>query len=267
VTATDGADAPVLHREWLLRGAGAPIVFVHGFGGDLNGWRPLSAQLKTGHGRLALDLPGHGRSGLSGEISLEAFASAVDATLAAEGVGPLHLVAHSFGATVAAAFTARAPERVRSLTLLSPGGLGPEMNWAFQQGFLTAKGETELSRWLAELVFDPTKLGSAVARSTIRLRQTLPLVENQSRMSAALFPEGQQKAAIRPALETYPGPRRIVFGLEDRIVPARRHAEGLPGAVALHLFADVGHMPHFEARAEVARLIEDSVAAGERRAG
>jgi pimeloyl-ACP methyl ester carboxylesterase len=267
VSLTDGADAPVLHREWLARGEGAPIVFVHGFGGDLNGWRPLSAQMKTDHGRLALDLPGHGRSGLTGEISLEAFSSAVEETLSAEGVGPLHLVAHSFGATVAAAFVARAPERVRSLTLLSPGGLGPEMNWAFQQGFLAAQDEADLSYWLAHLVHDPAKLGSAVARSTIRLRQTLPLVENQSRLSAALFANGEQTASIRPALAAYPGPRRIVFGLEDRIVPARRHVEGLPGAVALHLFANVGHMPHFEARAEVARLIADSVAAGEQRAG
>ena len=30
-----------LNRLWLARGEGAPIVFIHGFGADLNGWRPL----------------------------------------------------------------------------------------------------------------------------------------------------------------------------------------------------------------------------------
>ena len=30
-----------VHRLWLQRGEGAPIVFLHGFGADLNGWRPV----------------------------------------------------------------------------------------------------------------------------------------------------------------------------------------------------------------------------------
>ena len=33
--------AASVHRLWLARGEGAPIVFLHGFGADLNGWRPV----------------------------------------------------------------------------------------------------------------------------------------------------------------------------------------------------------------------------------
>ena len=68
----------------------------------------------------------------------------------------------------------------------------------------------------------------------------------------------------RPALAAYRGPTKVVFGLDDRIVPAR-HARGLPGRIGVHLFANVGHMPHFEARAEVAEMIQDNIAAGENR--
>jgi pimeloyl-ACP methyl ester carboxylesterase len=36
----------------------------------------------------------------------------------------------------------------------------------------------------------------------------------------------------------------------------------LSGLIALHRFPRVGHMPHLEARREVARLIEELVRAG-----
>jgi pyruvate dehydrogenase E2 component (dihydrolipoamide acetyltransferase) len=42
-----------VHREWLARGAGAPIVFVHGFGADLNSWRPLLGHLSRQRARRA----------------------------------------------------------------------------------------------------------------------------------------------------------------------------------------------------------------------
>jgi pyruvate dehydrogenase E2 component (dihydrolipoamide acetyltransferase) len=57
---------------------------------------------------------------------------------------------------------------------------------------------------------------------------------------------------------------KMVVGLEDRITPAY-HAENLSGLVALHRFPKIGHMPHFEARHEVARLIEELVRTGSAR--
>ncbi len=52
-----------------------------------------------------------------------------------------------------------------------------------------------------------------------------------------------------------------MIGLEDRITPPH-HVEGLSGLIALHRFAHIGHMPHLEARREVAKLIEELVRAG-----
>ena len=51
-----------VHRLWLQRGEGAPIVFLHGFGADLNGWRPVHRLLPETRPALAIDLPGHGLS-------------------------------------------------------------------------------------------------------------------------------------------------------------------------------------------------------------
>ena len=46
-----------VNREWLRRGKGAPIVFVHGFGADLNGWRLVQLLLPETRPAFAIDLP------------------------------------------------------------------------------------------------------------------------------------------------------------------------------------------------------------------
>ena len=66
----------LVNREWLQRGEGAPIVFLHGFGADLNGWRPVHRLLPETRPALAIDLPGHGLSPLGEDASFEALVEA-----------------------------------------------------------------------------------------------------------------------------------------------------------------------------------------------
>lgn len=250
-----------LNRLWFARGEGAPIVFIHGFGADLNGWRPLAGRLPDAYSALALDLPGHGASPFAGETSLAALTAAVAATLAEEGVAVAHLAGHSLGGAVAAALTAAPGFRALSLALISPAGLGPEVNGAFLAGFLRARSEASLSPWMRELVADPAALGSALVNTTLRQREAGGLVEAQTRLAEALFPDGAQAIDIRPWLAEIAIPAKVIVGVEDRILPARQ-AEGLNGLIALHRLARVGHMPHLEARAEVARLLTELFRAG-----
>ena len=247
-----------LHRLWLARGEGAPIVFIHGFGADLNGWRPMVGGLPGGYSALALDLPGHGASPFTGEATLAALTAAAAAALAEEGVATAHLVGHSLGGAVAAALAAAPGFRALSLALISPAGLGPEVNGAFIAGFLRARSEASLSPWMRELVVDPAALGSALVNTILRQRAGGALVEAQTRLAEALFPDGAQAINIRPRLAEIAIPAKVIVGVEDRILPARQ-AEGLNGLIALHRLARVGHMPHLEARAEVARLLSELV--------
>ena len=250
-----------LNRLWLARGEGAPIVFVHGFGADLNGWRSLVGRLPDVYSALALDLPGHGASLFADEASLAALVAAVAATLAEEGVTAAHLVGHSLGGAVAAALTAAPGFRALSLALIAPVGLGPEVNGAFIAGFLRARSEASLSPWMRQLVADPAALGSALVKTTLRQREASGLVEAQTRLAEALFPDGAQAIDIRPWLAEIAIPAKVIVGVEDRILPARQ-AEGLNGLIALHRLARVGHMPHLEARAAVARLLTELFRAG-----
>jgi pimeloyl-ACP methyl ester carboxylesterase len=250
-----------VHRLWLQRGVGAPIVFLHGFGADLNGWRPVHRLLPVTRPALAIDLPGHGLTPLAEHASFEALVKAARAVLAEEGVSAAHLVGHSLGGAVAAALSHEPGARTLSLMLIAPAGIGEEVNKAFFDGYLQADTEAALTPWLHLLVVEPAALGSALARTTLRQRKERPLVAEQRRLAAALFADSRQAIDIRGHLAAPQTPTKIVFGIEDRIVPTH-HAEGLSGLIALHRLPRVGHMPHLEARREVARLIEELVRAG-----
>jgi pimeloyl-ACP methyl ester carboxylesterase len=250
-----------VHRLWLARREGAPIVFLHGFGADLNGWRPVHRLLPETQPALAIDLPGHGFSPLGEEASFEALVEAARAALIEEGVSAAHFVGHSLGGAVAAALAHQPGVKALSLMLIAPAGLGVETNAAFFDGFLQADTEAALTPWLNMLATDPAALGSALARTTLRLRQERPLVAEQRRLAAAILARGRQTIDIRGLLPAPQAPTKIVVGLEDRITPPR-YVEGLSGLIALHRFAHVGHVPHLEARREVATLIEELVRAG-----
>jgi pimeloyl-ACP methyl ester carboxylesterase len=95
----------------------------------------------------------------------------------------------------------------------------------------------------------------------LRQRQEWPLVADQRRLARAIFASGRQTIDVRGLVAAVEAPTKIVVGLEDRITPARQ-IEGLSGLIALYRFPHIGHMPHLEARREVARLIEELVRAG-----
>jgi pimeloyl-ACP methyl ester carboxylesterase len=255
------SSAASVHRLWLTRGEGTPIVFLHGFGADLNGWRPVHRLLPGTRPALAIDLPGHGLTPLGDDASFETLVEAARTALAEERVSAAHLVGHSLGGAVAAALAHEPGVKALSLMLIAPAGLGEEANAAFFDGFLQADTEAGLASWLHMLVVDPAALGSALARATLRQRRERPLVAQQRRLLHAILAGRRQALDIRGHLAEPRSPTKIVFGIEDRITPSH-HAEGLSGLIALHRFPRVGHMPHLEARREVARLIEELARTG-----
>ena len=145
--------------------------------------------------------------------------------------------------------------------LIAPAGLGPEVNGAFLAGFLRARSEASLTPWMRLLAADPVSLGAALVKTTLRQREGGALVEAQTRLAETLFPDGVQAFSIRHWLADPAIPTKIVVGAEDQIIPPRQ-SEGLSGLIAIYRFAGVGHMPHLEARREVARLVEELAKAG-----
>ena len=180
--------------------------------------------------------------------------------LAAQRLDRVHLAGHSLGAAVAAAIAAGSSVDVRSLTLIAPAGLGPRINGDFIQGFLAAETEKALKSWLIQLFHDETRLPQAMIRATLSARAGTAVAVGQRQAAAHLFEGSTQLFSIRSALARYEGPCRVIVGTEDRIIPASQ-AQGLPGHVALHRLAGIGHLPQIEANSLVARLVGETVRA------
>jgi len=95
------------------------VVLIHGAGMDHTAWS-LQSRYLAHHGRsvLAVDLPGHGRSGGAPLASVPALADWVVALLDTAGADKAALVGHSMGALIALETASRHAARVESLALL-----------------------------------------------------------------------------------------------------------------------------------------------------
>ena len=258
VAAAVSQDQGALNAVWLRQGEAGylPIVLIHGFASDLNSWRMLLAGSNLPNPVLALDLPAHGASPRYVPDSIDAIAASVEAALAAQGVSSCILVGHSMGGAVAAVTAARGLIDVRSLVLISSAGLGPQINGAFLSGLVGAKSEASIVPWLKELFVDETLLSRAFINATVAQAQDAELRAAQAGMAAHLCADSTQTFEIRSSLARLNIPVRLIFGAQDRIIPAS-HVQGLPGEVGVHVFQKCGHMPQLEQRDAVLRIIAE----------
>lgn len=97
------------------------VAFVHGAANDHSVWA-LQSRYFAHHGRnvLAVDLPGHGRSGGDPLTSVENIADWLIAVLDAAGVERAALVGHSLGALVVLEAARRHASRLGKIALLGP---------------------------------------------------------------------------------------------------------------------------------------------------
>ncbi|MRX51808.1 acetoin dehydrogenase dihydrolipoyllysine-residue acetyltransferase subunit [Paracoccus sp. S-4012] len=255
--AVSSAGGP-LHSVWLRKGEGTPVVLLHGYSADLNNWRGLFAGASTPWPVLALDLPAHGGSPRAVPEDLDALAGEVEASLEALGVTSCHLVGHSFGAATAVRLASRAQIDIRALGLISPAGLGPEINHAFTAGILRASSAASLRPWLELLVEDPRVISEAFLRAVEASRTDEALTAAMGAFAARFFADGTQTFSIREELARLRMPARVIFGRQDRILPFAS-SRGLPGNVGLHAFDGCGHMPHLEHPGPVLALLSELI--------
>ncbi|SDU37949.1 alpha/beta fold hydrolase [Stappia sp. ES.058] len=241
-------------------GAGAPVVLLHGFGGDAAGWSLVQAPLAAHRRTLAFDLPGHGQALDWPEIGGAGIAArAVRQSLAALGLEKVHLVGHSMGGATAVLVALKAPERIASLTLLAPGGFGFEINHRLLRRYAAATDAGELEMLLEQFFGYEFDLPPFVARQAAEARARPGARDALIAIVEQLIDGKTQKVLPRDALAGLEVPVKIVWGTQDRVLPTRQ-SHKLPGEVATHVFERVGHMPHLEIPEAVCRLIREQLA-------
>lgn len=227
------------HAAYAATGNRAPdpaqptVVFVHGTGQDHSIW-VLPTRYFARHDRnvLAVDLPGHGRSGGRPLQTIAAIADWLIAVLDAAGLQQAAIVGHSLGSLAAIAAAARHPQRVRSIALVGstlPMRVSDTLMEAARNNrreaidMLTAWGYSKS----AQLGGSPTP-GHWMAESGKRLMERAgPGVIYTDLKACTEYSEGlEQAAAVRcPAL--------LILGERDLLTPPRTAkllAETLAGA-------------------------------------
>jgi pyruvate dehydrogenase E2 component (dihydrolipoamide acetyltransferase) len=246
----------------LGSGDGPPVVFIHGFGADLNAWMFTQPALAERQRTIALDLPGHGGSSRDvGAGDVGALAEAVAGALAALGIARAHLVGHSLGGAIALELAAVQPSLVASVTLIASAGLGPEINTGFIDGFVKMERRRDAQDVLRLLVHDPALLSRTMVEDVLRYKRLDGVAAALATIAGACFPGGRQAQDRTAALASLAVPVQLIWGRDDRIVPVA-HAEALQGRVPVHILDNAGHLPQMEKAAEVNRLIGQFIAAG-----
>ena len=245
-------------------GPGPPVLFVHGFGGDVTNWMFNQPALAQNHLTYACDLPGHGRSSkqiAAGDVVWLAgvvadFFDQIDAD-------KVHLVGHSLGAAVCLHAALGKPDRAASLTLICPAGLSRQINIDYIHGFIGAERRKAVKSVLATLFADPDRVNRQMVQDVLRYKRLDGVATALKTIAAVAFKDGYQahvQADRLGELQEAKVRTQIIWGSQDQIITPVE-AAGLPTDLHYHLVDDAGHMVHLEQSAQVNELIGGLVGA------
>jgi pimeloyl-ACP methyl ester carboxylesterase len=256
--------------EYHVGGRGEPLLLLHGLAGSTRNWCEVLPGLVERYRVVAVDLPGHARSGrLPRGATTADFADAAVAVLEAEGIDRALVAGHSFGGLVALRLAQKRPDIVRGLLLASPAGIASSTRAA--RAILLATTTIRPGRrvavlrhrfaeraWYRRAVFSPWFVSDAAALSA---RATHGLLAAQrehadtgtaARALAADDPRRELPDLSCPVVVLW-GARDVQLPLEDAFEYARRLR------AKLRVVADCGHLviverPHafLDALAQVA---------------
>lgn len=227
---------------------GAPILFMHGIGGDHSSWRPQLLHFGDRYRCLAWDMPGYGASPGIG-MSFPALADALRRLLDALEIPKVHLVGQSLGGMIAQEFAAAHSDRLLSLVLVatSPAFGGSDKAW--QQKFVEDRvGALERGATMSQLARDNVRriVGPAADPAGVEIATAC----------TANLPVDSYKQAVRmivgfdrrDALPNIKVPTLALAGGLDTVAPApmmEKMAGRIPGARFV-VVPDAGHLINLE---------------------
>lgn len=240
------------------KGAGPPLVFLHGIGADADTFVDLGEQLQSTFTVLAWDAPGYHRSDdPEGALAPREYGEAALQVVRAAGFERAVLVGHSFGGLVALESLGAEPERVAGLVLIDPSLGHRRAAEKVRDGALRRRieaieglGPEEMARRRTPELLSPT--ASPAVREAVET--VMRRVRAPGYVSAA---RAIHAGDARCHLERTMTPLLVVWGEADQVTPIT----GLDQIRAVRPDASVlivpgaGHLPYLEDPA----LVRDAI--------
>jgi len=241
-------------------GDGSAVLLIHGFGGDLDNWLFNIDALAERNTVLALDLPGHGQSDrrLPGK-TLKDLARFVAHFLEAVGVERVHLVGHSMGGAIASRLALDHPDKVASVALIGSAGLGNEVNAGYIERFVAAQSRRDLKPVVEQLFADANLVTRQMLDDLLKYKRFDGVTELLTELGGSLFGNGRQSELPGQQLGETGKPVLVVWGREDRVIPAQ-HAGNAPRGATVQVIEGSGHMVQMEKAHEVNSLLKKHIA-------
>jgi len=248
---TNAAATPATNQAAVLHGLGGQdgrldVVLIHGFGADRLSWLANAPDLFDAFKMWAVDLPGHGEAEpLSGDTSLAGLADAVIAALDPLGPNPFHLVGHSLGGAIAIEMAARVPERIRSISLIAPAGLGKGVDGDFLELFPQLREADDALALLQRLVTRPRLINPPMVAHVLKHLEKPGRRTALAAAALALRAIETDLADAVAAVGKSDIPRMTIWGAADTINPLDPEKLAAFGGEQ-HIVAAAGHMPQIE---------------------
>ncbi|MDQ3321122.1 MAG: alpha/beta fold hydrolase [Acidobacteriota bacterium] len=264
-----------MEMNYIRRGAGKPLLLIHGIGGSWRSWQTILDSLALERDVIAVDLPGHGDTPpLPSETTIASLSDAVTGFLDENNLTGVDVVGSSMGARLVLEL-ARRGSVVGGVVSLDPGGFW--QGWQIPFFYHSINLSIKLVRALQPVM--PELTSNVVSRSILfaqfsarpwRIAPQVALDEMRSFAESPVFDEllynlaygEEQKGAPRGSIRH---PLIIGWGRRDRVcMPSQSKLalEKFPDA-QLYRFDRCGHFPQWDAPAETVRLILDGTAQNE----
>ncbi|HXH69813.1 MAG TPA: alpha/beta hydrolase [Pyrinomonadaceae bacterium] len=263
------------NMNYIRRGAGKPLLLLHGIGGSWRSWQTILDGLALEREIIAVDLPGFGDTPpLDGEVSIRTLADAVTSFVNENNLTGVDAVGSSMGARLVLEL-ARRGNVLGGVVSLDPGGFW--QGWQIPFFYHSVNLSIKLVRALQPVMQQIT--GSAIGRTLLfaqfsarpwRIAPKVALDEMRSFAESPSFDEllynlaygEKQKGAPKNSIKN---PLVIGWGRRDRVCfpsQAKRALELFPDA-QLHWFDRCGHFPQWDRPQETTRLILDAMRGSE----
>ena len=111
--------------------SGSRILLLHGWGCSIQLMKPVADRITGNHRFMIIDFPGHGESSRPPEPwGVPEYSECLLRFLRETGFYPCHIIAHSFGARIAAWIASTHPEMVNRIILTGAAGIRPKQTEA-----------------------------------------------------------------------------------------------------------------------------------------